>query len=87
MASANVDFFPRTVPEAQGIPSRALLAFLDAVESDIRHLHSFILLRRGEVVAEGYWEPYGVADPHMLFSLSKSFTSTAIGMLVAEGRL
>ncbi|HEX5417788.1 MAG TPA: serine hydrolase [Chloroflexota bacterium] len=57
------------------------------MESDIRYLHSFILLRRGEVVAEGYWEPYAAASPHMLFSLSKSFTSTAIGMLVAEGRL
>ena len=39
------------------------------------------------MVAEGYWEPYGPAIPHMLFSLSKSFTSTAVGMLVGEGRL
>ena len=39
------------------------------------------------LLAEGYWEPYGPDYPHMLFSLSKSFTSTAIGFLVAEGRL
>jgi CubicO group peptidase (beta-lactamase class C family) len=39
------------------------------------------------VVAEGYWAPSQANDPHILFSLSKSFTSTAIGMLVADGRL
>jgi CubicO group peptidase (beta-lactamase class C family) len=79
--------FPRSTPEAQGIPSSAVLGFVEAVDRQIRHLHSFMLLRRGSVVAEGYWDPYQATDPHMLFSLSKSFTSTAIGMLVAEGRL
>jgi CubicO group peptidase (beta-lactamase class C family) len=78
---------PRSAPEAQGIPSRALTAFLDAAESGVRYLHGLLVLRRGHVVAEGYWEPYGPAVPHMLFSLSKSFTSSAIGMLVGEGRL
>jgi CubicO group peptidase (beta-lactamase class C family) len=78
---------PPGTPEAQGIPSGAILAFLDAAERDTHHLHSLILLRRGQLVAEGYWEPYGAATPHMLFSLSKSFTSTAIGLLVGEGRL
>ena len=79
--------FPRTAPEAQGVCSSAILAFVDAVERDIHDLHSFILLRRGSIVAEGYWDPYNATSPHMLFSLSKSFTSTAIGLLVAEGRL
>ena len=78
---------PRSAPEAQGLPSRALTAFLDAAEGDVRHLHGLVVLRRGEVVAEGYWEPYGPAIPHMLFSLSKSFTSTAVGLAVAEGKL
>lgn len=78
---------PRSTPEAQGIPSTAIRAFLDAAERDITHLHSIMLLRHGHVVAEGWWAPYGPTHPHMLFSLSKSFTSTAIGLLVAEGRL
>src|SRR5581483_4466297 len=81
------DPFPRSTPESEGIPSRAVLAFLDAAERESPHLHSLIVLRRGQLVAEGYWEPYGLAIPHMLFSLSKSFTSTTIGLLVAEGRL
>ena len=80
-------FFPPSTPEARGIQSSAILAFVDAAERSIHDLHSFILLRRGTVVAEAYWGPFGPAESHMLFSLSKSFTSTAIGLLVAEGRL
>ena len=78
---------PRSTPEAQGIPSPAILAFIDEVERSIPELHSVILLRHGTVVAEGWWTPYAAQLSHMLFSLSKSFTSTAIGMAVAEGRL
>jgi CubicO group peptidase (beta-lactamase class C family) len=79
--------FPHSTPEAQGIPSAAIGAFVSAAERDLDALHSFILLRHGQVVAESWWEPYRPTDQHMLFSLSKSFTSSAIGMLVAEGRL
>ena len=46
-----------------------------------------MLLRHGHVIAEGWWSPFAPQHQHMLFSLSKSFTSTAIGMLVADGAL
>lgn len=46
-----------------------------------------MLVRHDHVVAEGWWDPYAPDRPHMLFSLSKSFASTAIGLLAAEGRL
>jgi CubicO group peptidase (beta-lactamase class C family) len=39
------------------------------------------------VVAEGYWAPYHAEAPHQLYSLSKSFTSTAVGLAIAEGKL
>src|SRR5438093_7250369 len=45
-----------------------------------------MLLRHGSVVAEGWWSPCGREHPHLLFSLSKSFTSTAVGLAVTEGR-
>ena len=48
-------------------------------------LHSFMLLRGGKVVAEGWWYPYNPDSPHRLYSLSKSFTSTAVGLAVEEG--
>ena len=78
---------PHSTPEAQGVSSTAIQSFVDAVNANIRNLHSFMLMRHGQVIAEGWWAPYGPQHPHMLFSLSKSFTSTAIGMLVGEGRL
>jgi CubicO group peptidase (beta-lactamase class C family) len=79
--------FPTTSPEALGIPSSAVLRFIQAVERKHIELHSFMLVRHGAVAAQGWWQPYAPELPHMLFSLSKSFTSSAIGMAVAEGRL
>jgi CubicO group peptidase (beta-lactamase class C family) len=78
---------PRSTPEAQGIPSSAILRFVDDAERTIDALHSVMVLRHGHVVAEGWWEPYERDDPHTLWSLSKSFTSTGIGLAVAEGKL
>jgi CubicO group peptidase (beta-lactamase class C family) len=78
---------PRTSPEAAGIPPTAILAFIDAVEQKVGGLHSFMLLRHGQVAAEGWWAPYAPQYPHTLFSLSKSFTSTAVGLAVSEGHL
>ena len=78
---------PRSRPEAQGVPSAAILDFVAAAERESPELHSLMLLRHGHVIAEGWWSPYGPQDPHMLFSLSKSFASTAAGLAVAEGLL
>ena len=77
---------PRATPESQGISSSAVLQLIEALESQIHEIHSFMLLRRGKVVAEGWWLPHAREYPHMLFSLSKSFTSTAVGLAIAEGR-
>lgn len=44
-----------------------------------------MLVRHGAVIAEGWWQPYSADQPHLLYSLSKSFTSTALGIAVAEG--
>jgi CubicO group peptidase (beta-lactamase class C family) len=78
---------PRSTPEAEGVSSAGILAFLEAVRQSKHELHSFMLVRHGRVVAEGWWSPYGPEFRHSLYSLSKSFTSTAVGFAVAEGRL
>jgi CubicO group peptidase (beta-lactamase class C family) len=78
---------PRSSPEAQGVSSSAVRAFVEAADKDIDSLHSFMLVRRGHVIAEGWWAPYAAETPHMLFSLSKSFTSTAVGIAAADGKL
>lgn len=78
---------PRKGLEELGISARNVIDFLDEMEAQSIELHSFMLVRHGHVAAEGWWEPYRPELPHMLFSLSKSFTSTAIGMAVQEGLL
>ncbi|MBA3378824.1 MAG: serine hydrolase, partial [Chloroflexia bacterium] len=80
----------RSSPEAEGIASAAVLKFVHAVEEHDHPLDAvqgFMLLRHGNVAAEGWWAPYGPDVPHALYSVSKSFTSTAIGLAVAEGLL
>ena len=77
---------PRSSPEQQGIASADILAFIEAADKDVDTMNSFMLVRHGYVVAEGWWAPYDRETPHMLYSLSKSFTSTAVGLAIAEGK-
>ncbi len=86
-SSATAADLPRSSPEAQGVSSPAVLAFIEAADKEIDSLHSFMLVRHGHVVAEGWWAPYAAETPHMLFSLSKSFTSTAVGIAASEKKL
>ncbi|WP_128547351.1 serine hydrolase domain-containing protein [Larkinella soli] len=78
---------PRSLPESQGVASTGILNFVNAVEAGKLNLHSLMVVRHGQVVAEGWWAPYAPDLKHTLYSLSKSFTSTAVGLAVAEGRL
>src|SRR6516164_6755983 len=77
---------PRSSPEAQGISSQAISDFVSTVDK-IDTLHSFMLVRHGRVVGEGWWKPEAPDKPHVLHSLSKSFNSTAVGLAIAEGKL
>ena len=81
---------PRSTPEAQGISSAAILDFVQAADQQsvtTNAIQSFMLVRHGQVVAEGWWSPYGADIPHKMFSLSKSFMSTAVGLAIADGKL
>lgn len=77
---------PRSTPSAQGIDPAAVLAFVDAVDADPTvEVHALMLLRHGHVVAEGCWSPHTPERTRLLYSLSKSFTATALGFAVQEG--
>ena len=78
---------PRSTPEAQGVSSAALLGLVEALDAAASELHSLMVVRHGHVIAEGWWPPYPADRRHQLYSVSKSFTSMAIGMVVAEGKL
>ena len=81
-----MQILPRSMPEAEGISSTALRKFAEALRG-LDSVHSVMVMRHGRVVAEGWKKPYGPETPHMLFSLSKSFTSCAVGFACAEGKL
>ncbi len=77
---------PRTTPAACDVDSVGIGDLLDALESTPGiDPHSVMLLRHGQVIAEGWWQPYSAEGVHLLYSLSKIFTSTAVGLAVAEG--
>ncbi|MCC6726063.1 MAG: beta-lactamase family protein [Saprospiraceae bacterium] len=78
---------PRSKPEAEGVSSEAIQSFLNAVEKSKHEFHSFMILRHGKVVAESWWSPYRPDLRHTLYSCSKSFTATAVGFAVSEGKL
>src|ERR1035438_2784645 len=85
--AARADKLPRSTPEAEGVSSAGILAFLEAVRQSKHELHSLMVVRHGRVVAEGWWSPYGPEFNHTLYCLSKSFPSTAVGFAVADGKL
>ena len=79
---------PRSTPEQEGVHSLAIKGLLDAIHADEAAMaHEIMILRNGKVIAEANWAPYDSRYPHQLYSLSKSITATAIGMLVDEGLL
>lgn len=78
---------PRSTPEMQGISSAGISRFLDAIKESGQEFHSLMIVRHGFVVAEAWWMPYSSEHRMQLYSLSKSFTGTAIGLAVGEGLL
>jgi CubicO group peptidase (beta-lactamase class C family) len=76
---------PRSTPEAQGISSQAIGDFVETADK-INTLHSFMIVRHGQVIAEGWWKPEAADKPHVLHSLSKSFNATAVGLAIEEGK-
>lgn len=77
-----------STPEEAGISSLSILQFIEALEeAQPDALHSVMIRRHGNIVARGWWAPYAPETPHLLWSLSKSFTSTAIGIAQDEGLL
>lgn len=74
-------------PEAAGLSSRAVLAFLNRVAADGLEMHGLSIWRHGQPVIVGHWWPYHAGTLHQLNSVSKSFVSTAVGLCLSEGRL
>jgi hypothetical protein len=53
-ARAASDLLPRSTPEAEGIPSQAVVDFVEAADKNVNTFDSFMILRHGKVIAEGW---------------------------------
>ncbi len=74
-------------PESVGVCSKEVQAFIDECIEKGRELHSITVIRHGKIACEIYRDPFTPQHRHMMYSVSKSFTSTAIGFAVDEGYL
>ena len=73
--------------EAPASLKKNLPEYVKAIKKKNVNMHSIMVVQHGKVIAE-QWFGDGKPDvPHILNSVSKSFTSTAIGFAVAEGKL
>ena len=57
------------------------------MESLRLNMHGYQILYRGELIGEHYWESFHRDSLHRMYSITKSFTSLATGLLAAEGKL
>ncbi|HEY0678366.1 MAG TPA: serine hydrolase domain-containing protein, partial [Chitinophagaceae bacterium] len=78
---------PRSTPEAEKFRPGAVSDYLNAVKENKQDIHSLMILRHGKVIAEHWFGDNAADKPHVLYSVSKTFTATAIGFLVSEKRL
>ena len=84
---AQTSYFETSSPEAQGMSSLNILKFIERLEAEIDAAHSFMIIRHGKLVSQGWWDPYQATSSHNMMSLSKSFVSTAVGFAVQEQRI
>lgn len=80
--------FERCSPESVGIPSQAILRFLDRLEyGGFTEMHGLMIMRHDRICAEGWWAPYAPGLHHALHSLSKTWSATAVGLAEYAGLL
>lgn len=78
---------PRITPAQAGVREEDIMAMIREYADKRFRINSFILVRNGGVYAEGYYKPYDPMQPQTVYSLSKSFTSAAVGIAQGEGIL
>ena len=74
-------------PESAGVSSKVIKELIEEFEREDCGVHSFMLIRHGKVACETWQAPLTKDDPHMVYSVSKSFLATAYGFALDEGFL
>ena len=87
MNAVKTDLPRAKTPEEVGVNADVAEQFVDYIQREQLEFHSLMVLRHGKVAVEWYNDPYDAHTKHTMYSVSKSFTSTAIGFAVHEGLL
>ena len=77
----------RSTPIKEKVSAKLILKMLEEAEEKNIMLNSIMIIRNGKVITEGYYKPYSECIERSMHSATKSFTATAIGLLIDEGRL
>ena len=83
-AGTQAQQLPRSTAAAENVSEDGIEAYKKAVVESGLQLHSFMIVRHGKVIAEQYYGDNVADKPHVMFSVSKTFTATAIGFAVQE---
>lgn len=81
------NFFKSASPKECNIPSQYLINFAKRLEFEDYYMHSLLVFKADKMCMETYYAPYTRDTLHRMFSITKSFTSIAIGLLADEGKL
>lgn len=81
------DGWRSSTPEAQGMDSEKLALAFDYVRLHQIPIHSLLIVRNGYVVLDAYFFPFQAGQMHDAASVTKSVTSTLIGIAIAEHKL
>lgn len=79
--------FNLSTPKMTNFSSKSILKFIEELEKYKVNIHSFCISVDNNIASIGYWKPFNENDCHRMFSVSKSFTSMAIGLLIGEGKI
>lgn len=85
MTAKNLNLPRAATPEEVGVSSVLVERFVEYINQQGLEFHSLMVLRHGKVAVEWYNEPFNASTSHSMYSISKSFSSTAIGFAVSEG--
>ena len=77
--------WPTSEPEQLGLETGKLEALLARVDEKRLDLHSVLVIRNGYLVFEWYDEGNGPSRKHVLYSVTKSFTGTLVGIAIDQG--
>lgn len=79
------DGWQTSSPEAQGMDSELLTTMVNFIAKEEINIHSALVIRNGYLVLEAYRHPYTADTLHHIWSGTKSFTSTLIGIANDQG--